>query len=190
MKIGIGETLARSVNQSCHRGFVSPSGPPCVSKSNCSHRLKFLFAILHTNPPVSNCLGKMPGYFVYQITANSWTFCSALLCSALLCSALLCSALLCSALLCSALLCSALRLAENAYALAPDAAGQVPEIASAPAAPLALLRALARAAGTSRAGVQHRVPKGRGEGLMCVMVVMAMQQVATPISSVTVLLCI
>jgi len=61
--------------------------------------------------------------------------------------------------ICSALLCSALRLAENAYAPAPDAAGYVPEVASAPAAPLALLRALARAAGTGRAGVQHGVPK-------------------------------
>ena len=89
-----------------------------------------------------------------------------------------------------ALLCSALRLAENAHAPAPDATGHVPEVASAPAAPFALLRALARAAGTGRAGVQHGVPKRRGEGLMRVMVVMAVQQVAAPISSATVLLCI
>ena len=117
--------------------------------------------MLHTDSFISNCLGKTPGCFVYQITADSWT-----------------------------LLCSALRLAENAYAPTPDAAGHVPEVASAPAAPPALLRALARAAGTGRAGVQHGVPKRRGEGLMCVMVVMAVQQVAAPISSVTILLCI
>ena len=122
--------------------------------------------MLYTNPPISNCLGKTPGCFVYQITVNSWN------------------------LFYPALLCSALRLAKNAYAPAPDAAGHVPEVASAPTAPLALLRALARAAGTGRAGVQHGVPKRRGEGLMCVMVVMAVQQVAASISSVTVLLCI
>ena len=124
MKVGMGETLPHSLNRATVDSSVRPARHACPS-SIVAAVSSFSLRDCTLIHPSLNCLGKTPGYFELPPIIGR----------------------------CSDLLCSALRLAENAYAPAPDAAGHVPEVASAPAAPLALLRALACAAGTSRAGV-------------------------------------